>query len=214
MKITKNYLKQIIKEELEKFEEAFYQGGGEQGEAAPEDLQASTRSKYGAPEGDRSAQAAQMAKQKTDTRDKSTPNLRDLLKRGPKTMQQIADAISAGNQDAEFVLIQKLKRANLNLGNQYRHEDDKIQDRSFYIQDMLPFVDTQKGTIAGSEKAYNMVMSGGIANLGFLKDAIVKKSQNKYASADAKLKSRGILRKAPTPEQRKEIVGSVYKPKT
>lgn len=191
MKITKSYLKQVIKEELEKMDEAFYQGGGETGEPAPEDLQASTSSKYGAPQGDRSAKA--VSAQKTDTRALHTPNLRNILKRG-KTIQQIADAISAGDSNAQFELIQKLRTASQNLGNKYRHEDDKKDDRSSYLQDILPFVDAQKGTIAGSEKAYQMVMSGGIQNLDFLKNAIVKQSQNKYGKANMQIDRRSILK--------------------
>ena len=59
MKITRDYLKQVIKEELERLDEAFYTGGGSAGQPAYDDLQATTKSQYGnAPKGDRSAAAA------------------------------------------------------------------------------------------------------------------------------------------------------------
>lgn len=135
MKITKEYLRTVIKEELQRLDEAFYQGGGEAGEAAFDDLQASTKSQYGnAPKGDRSATAAAQYKasrgqQRSNALAPFEQKMLQYLKQGGKnTAYSYAKEINRDEQ-GNAVVNGSQKIANMLLSGQFGDEVKKVAEK-------------------------------------------------------------------------------------
>ncbi len=174
MKITKSYLQQVIKEELERLgeelttlDEAFYQGGGGAGEPAYDDLQASTKSQYGnSPKGDRSAAAVAAYKEK-NTRKQAT--MKDRL----------------FGKDPEGTLINDLKQLNSLIGT-YGQEANYMKK----LGDIFSKIDASAGTIDGHKRPYEALKSGALKNLKPMFDNVVtQKTSGKHSAALAQKKS-------------------------
>lgn len=183
MKITKSYLQQVIKEELERLgeettlDEAFYQGGGEVGEPAYDDLQASTKSQYGnSPKGDRSAAAVDAYKQQ---------NKRDRF--------SLKKTFSGQGNSPESSVLLKLQNLNTTLKKYGELDSNQKQDFS----DLLNKIDFTKGTIDGLERPFRALTSGGMPALlkAFQEDPTYQKKSNtsgKYAQAQSMRNAKGL----------------------